>query len=183
MLPIPNAVAAALVGSFTQFLRCPGGLALQGLKHLVGCVIAVFWSPLAETSDGFDIHRHGRQAGSLHHQSAIRAGLYSKARVLILDAKTQQLLPTGRLTAGAQCRCGQQGQQLARVAPHPVLVSRAGFNRHQGPNGAGPEDSASTGTQLQNRFRSPYTLSTRPTPGQYLTFFRLAVGKAAISRE
>ena len=28
--------------------------------------------------------------------------------------------------------------------------------------------SSDTGRQLQNRFRSPYTLSTRPTGGQYL---------------
>lgn len=39
-----------------------------------------------------------------------------------------------------------------------------------------------TGTQLQNRLRSPYTLSTRPTAGQYFTALRLATGKAPTSR-
>lgn len=33
-----------------------------------------------------------------------------------------------------------------------------------------------TGTQLQNRFRSPYTLSTRPTGDQYLAWRKAATG-------
>lgn len=40
-----------------------------------------------------------------------------------------------------------------------------------------------TGTQLQNRFRSPYTLSTRPIGVQYLLCFKDASGKTPTSRE
>jgi hypothetical protein len=42
---------------------------------------------------------------------------------------------------------------------------------------------AETGTQLQNRLRSPWTLSTRPTGGQYFARRSVATGKAAVSRE
>ena len=41
---------------------------------------------------------------------------------------------------------------------------------------------AETGTQLQNRLRSPWTLSTRPTDGQYLPRLSEATGNTAISR-
>ena len=36
-----------------------------------------------------------------------------------------------------------------------------------------------TGGQLHTRLRSPYTLSIRPTGGQYRSFFSESVGKAA----
>ena len=39
-----------------------------------------------------------------------------------------------------------------------------------------------SGTQLQNRLRSPQTLSTRPTGAQYFWRRRLGSGKAATSR-
>ena len=42
---------------------------------------------------------------------------------------------------------------------------------------------ADTGTQLQKRLRSPWTLSTRPTDGQYFTRLSEATGNTAISRE
>jgi len=41
---------------------------------------------------------------------------------------------------------------------------------------------ADTGTQLQKRLRSPWTLSTRPTGGQYLRRSIPATGNAASSR-
>ncbi|MFM1904258.1 MAG: hypothetical protein RLZZ440_2158, partial [Planctomycetota bacterium] len=41
---------------------------------------------------------------------------------------------------------------------------------------------AVTGTQLQKRLRSPWTLSTRPTGGQYFRRRRSGTGKAAASR-
>lgn len=44
------------------------------------------------------------------------------------------------------------------------------------------EANSLTGTQLQNRFLSPYTLSTRPTGDQYLACRSAATGKAAVSR-
>ena len=40
-----------------------------------------------------------------------------------------------------------------------------------------------TGTQMQNRFRSPYTLSMRPIGVQYLTCFSVASGNTPSSRE
>ncbi len=42
---------------------------------------------------------------------------------------------------------------------------------------------ASSGTQAQNRLRSPYTLSMRETGGQNLAALTQAAGKAACSRE
>jgi hypothetical protein len=42
---------------------------------------------------------------------------------------------------------------------------------------------ADTGTQLQNRLRSPWTLSTRPTGGQYFCRTSACTGNAACSRE
>jgi hypothetical protein len=41
---------------------------------------------------------------------------------------------------------------------------------------------ADTGTQLQNRLRSPWTLSTRPTGGQYFRRSIPGTGNAASSR-
>jgi hypothetical protein len=42
----------------------------------------------------------------------------------------------------------------------------------------GLADYSVIGTQLQNRLKSPYTLSTRPIGGQYLTALSVVSGKA-----
>ena len=42
---------------------------------------------------------------------------------------------------------------------------------------------ADTGTQLQKRFLSPWTLSTRATDGQYLPRRSAGMGNTAVSRD
>jgi len=75
-----------------------------------------------------------------------------------------------------------------RLKPVPYRAGDVARNR-QGCVFPGAEKAASgsaqadTGTQLQNRLRSPWTLSTRPTGGQYFRSRSAATGNAASSRE
>ena len=75
-------------------------------------------------------------------------------------------VPRGRDTDHARAQ-DEDAHQAARPAPASDSAS----------------SSSASGMQLQKRLRSPYTLSTRATGGQYFTAFCAAVGYAADRRE
>ena len=63
-----------------------------------------------------------------------------------------------------------------RPVSGPLFQKNRAVLRQRSHAALGPYPSSLTGTQLQNRLRSPYTLSTRPTGAQYLAPRRLATG-------